>query len=58
MIQLHLCKAMYTAGHTEVAGPLSTMVETLGETVLMSEMTADWDPGMLSQDQSRLAYIE
>ena len=49
---------MYTAGHTEVAGPLSTMVETLGETVLMSEMTADWDPGMLSQDQSRLAYIE
>jgi hypothetical protein len=49
---------MYAAGHTEVSGPLSTMVETLGEAVLTSDMTADWDPGMLSHDQSRLTYIE
>ena len=49
---------MDAAGHTEVAGPLSTMVETLGEAVLASEITADWDPGMLSHDQSRLMYIE
>jgi hypothetical protein len=49
---------MYAVGHTEMAGPLSTMVETLGEAVLTSEMTADWDPGMLCHDQSRLTYTE
>jgi hypothetical protein len=49
---------MYAAGHTEVAGPLSTMVEILGEAVLTSEITADWDPGMPYHDQSRLTYTE
>ena len=49
---------MDAAGHTEVAGPLSTIVETLGEAVLTSDMTADWDPGMLYHDQSRLTSIE
>ncbi|KAI9569843.1 hypothetical protein HD554DRAFT_2327802 [Boletus coccyginus] len=48
-IQLQLSKAMYAAGHSEVAESLSTMVETLGEEVLMEEMTADWDPDLVQK---------
>jgi len=49
---------MYAAGHSEVAEPLSTVVETLGEEVLTEEVTTGWDPGMPSYDQSGLSCIE
>ena len=49
---------MYAEGHKEVANSLSTMTETLGEEVLTSEENADWDPGTIYCDQSRLACAE
>ena len=49
---------MYAEGHKEVADSLSTMTETLGEEVLTSEETADWDPGTIYCDQSRSACAE
>ena len=45
---------MYAAGDTEVVESLSTMIETIGEDVLTSEGTADWNPGMFCLDQPRL----
>ncbi|KAF8556862.1 hypothetical protein OG21DRAFT_1495255 [Imleria badia] len=42
-IQLQLYKAMYAAGHTSMAESRSTMVETLSEHALTSDVTADWD---------------
>lgn len=46
---------MHAVGLTEVAGSFSTVVETLGEEAFA---TANWDPGMLGYDQSRLTRIE
>ncbi|KAF8547157.1 WD40 repeat-like protein [Imleria badia] len=44
-IQLQLYKAIHAAGHTSMAESRSTIVETLGEDALTSDVTADWDPG-------------
>ena len=49
---------MYAAGHSEVTESLATMVETLGEEVLVEEMTADWDPGMPCHGPPKLTSIE
>ena len=49
---------MYAEGHKEVADSLSTMTEILGEQVLTSGETADWDRGTIYCDQARLACAE
>ncbi|KAF8546332.1 hypothetical protein OG21DRAFT_1502001 [Imleria badia] len=48
-IQLQLYKAMHTAGHISMAKSRSTIVETLGEDALTSDVTAEWDPDLVQK---------
>ena len=50
---------MYATGHPEAAGSLSTMAETLGEEVLTSQDTIDWNSGKFvttSWDRHTLSF--